>query len=83
MSSAVLHSFLYKPLDIYHIEAYFDVKERTARKKRTELLEYLERRSSCLFLIDLYEYDNWKDPIKFAMVMNEKLCPAQQLKIKE
>ncbi|TQD33804.1 hypothetical protein [Haloflavibacter putidus] len=83
MQAAVKHNFLYTPLYTYHIEAYFGVQERTARKRKKEIVDYFNRKSSCLFLIDLYNYDAWEDPVEFALVLNQNLHFAQRIKFEK
>lgn len=62
---------LFSPLQVHHLEAYFQVKTRTAQKKRKEIAEYLGRESGILFFWDLAEYDNHDTDEERAVFMKK------------
>ena len=58
MKKAARSLHIHDRLEIYHLEAYFGVQNRTAHTYRKELLNFFHRRSGVLVLYDLAVYDN-------------------------
>lgn len=50
---------IYDRLEVFHLEAYFVVKDRAARNHKKKIKDFLGRRSGILFVSDFARYESY------------------------